>query len=178
MAVKVCGFLRLTHRLTLYHPSRAWPWGTRPCWRNISDWLQPPSSLQPVGSQSPAPDREQTVYKLLTNKSTEPQLFVSDSAGEPNRKQLHLNVRKQSECEDCNVCTLEAGKEWEKKNQFSNMSLCTCKGVKATLELVPDDLSLTVDLPPYVMLCFCSVRCKNKTFIRPYGNERSLNTNV
>lgn len=45
--------------------------------------------------------------------------------------------------------------------------LCTCNGVNATLELVPDDRSLTVDLPPYVMLCFCNVRCNyitNKTF--------------
>ena len=38
----------------------------------------------------------------------------------------------------------------------------TCRGVKATLELVPEERSLTVDFPPYVMLCFCSVLCKTK----------------
>lgn len=35
----------------------------------------------------------------------------------------------------------------------------TCKGVNATLELVPEERSLTVDFPPYVMLCFCNVLC-------------------
>lgn len=39
----------------------------------------------------------------------------------------------------------------------------TCRGVKATLELVPEERSLTVDFPPYVMLCFCSVRWCVKT---------------
>lgn len=37
--------------------------------------------------------------------------------------------------------------------------LFTCRGVKATLELVPEERSLTVDFPPYVMLCFCNVLC-------------------
>lgn len=37
--------------------------------------------------------------------------------------------------------------------------LFTCRGVNATLELVPEERSLTVDFPPYVMLCFCSVLC-------------------
>lgn len=35
--------------------------------------------------------------------------------------------------------------------------------MKATLELVPEERSLTVDLPPYVMLCFCSVRWRQNT---------------
>lgn len=37
--------------------------------------------------------------------------------------------------------------------------LFTCRGVNATLELVPEERSLTVDFPPYVMLCFCNVLC-------------------
>lgn len=44
-----------------------------------------------------------------------------------------------------------------KKGDF--VAVFTWRGVKATLELVPDERSLTVDLPPYVMLCFCRVLC-------------------
>lgn len=47
--------------------------------------------------------------------------------------------------------------------------LFTCRGVNATLELVPEERSLTVDFPPQVMLCFCSVLCcvqQNKTIQR------------
>lgn len=76
------GFLRLTYSLTPCPPFHALSWGTQPCWRNISDWLRPPSFLQPVGSQSRAPDREQTVNRPLTNKSTKPQLSVTVSARE------------------------------------------------------------------------------------------------
>lgn len=49
---------------------------------------------------------------------------------------------------------------WRKRD------VCTCNGVNATLELVPEDRSLTVDLPPYVMLCFCNVRYKHTAGVR------------
>lgn len=50
----------------------------------------------------------------------------------------------------------------EIKDQTQSAFFLTCRGVKATLELVPEERSLTVDLPPYVMLCFCSVRWRVK----------------
>lgn len=95
----------------------SWLWGILPCWKSISGWLQPPSSLQPVDSRSPAPTgNTQKGYELKQN------LRVQILKGRGSR-------------------------------------LRTCKGVNATLELVPEERSLTVDFPPYVMLCFCSVLC-------------------
>lgn len=48
--------------------------------------------------------------------------------------------------------------------------------MNATLELVPEERSLTVDLPPYVMLCFCSVRWRVK-HDKPGSRRRSADAN-
>lgn len=42
----------------------------------------------------------------------------------------------------------------------------TWRGVNATLELVPEERSLTVDFPPYVMLCFCNALCWDVIYYR------------
>lgn len=47
----------------------------------------------------------------------------------------------------------------EPPRSWADHRASTWRGVKATLEAVPDERSRIVDFPPYTTLCFCRVRC-------------------